>query len=327
MLAVVVAAASLALGGCPHDASLGTVTFPRGGALHRFSFADCGDRTVGRAPEPRAQPPLASSDGRFVATVRVRGHAQTGVQSVWVTDRRSGRSRRIFSTSTWAVGAITRASPGPIILLGWPGDDRWIFFAIDPEGSGSIAADGLVLRVVASTGGRPTRLPVSLAYPDYLAWCGGRLVFTAGYDRVATHHKFLEVAAPPDWHPRSLWPDPARAFGSLACAPAGRSVAVLSQPARDDGNFFHARWQLWRVELANGSRTLLDRPPPGSADESPRWSRDGRSLLFVRERQGVGRLMLLRDARVSGPFVSLGYSLGFYGHHDWWTTATWSAGT
>ena len=323
MIAVVVAAASLALGGCPHDASLGTVTFTRGGLLHRFSFADCSDRTIGRAPTPRAQPPVASPDGRFVATIRVRGHAQTGVQSIWVTDRRTGRSRRIFATRTWAVGAITRESPGPIILLGWSGDDRWIFFAIDPEGSGSIAADGLVLRAVAATGGAVRRVATTLAYPDYLTWCGGRLVFTAGEDRVSTHDKRLAVAAPPHWRPHLLWPDPSRAFGSLACAPDGRSVAVLSQRASNDANFFHTRWQLWRVGL-DGSHTLLDRPPPGTADESPRWSRDGRSLLFVRERQGVGRLMLLRDGRVSGPFVSFGYSLGFYGHHDWWTAATWS---
>src|SRR5262249_33121688 len=53
------------------------------------------------------------------------------------------------------------------------------------------------------------------------------------------------------------------------------------------------------------------------ADESPTWSPDGRSLLFVRERNGYGRLMLLRDGALLGPFANLGYSRGFYGHHDW----------
>jgi hypothetical protein len=36
----------------------------------------------------------------------------------------------------------------------------------------------------------------------------------------------------------------------------------------------------------------------------------------MRERNGYGRIMLLRDGTVYGPIVSLGYNLGFYGHHD-----------
>ena len=27
--------------------------------------------------------------------------------------------------------------------------------------------------------------------------------------------------------------------------------------------------------------------------------------------------MLRKDGRVTGPVASLGYSLGYYGHHDW----------
>ena len=99
-------------------------------------------------------------------------------------------------------------------------------------------------------------------------------------------------------------------------------VAVLSQRSSLDANFFHTRWQLWRVGL-DGSRRLLDAPPPGWADESPQWSSDGRSLLFGRERNGYGGLMLWRNGKVIGPFANLGYSLGFYGHHDW--EVAWSA--
>jgi hypothetical protein len=45
------------------------------------------------------------------------------------------------------------------------------------------------------------------------------------------------------------------------------------------------------------------------------------SLLFVRERQGGGELMLRRDGRVTGPIAGLGY----HGHHEWCEGATWSA--
>jgi hypothetical protein len=80
--------------------------------------------------------------------------------------------------------------------------------------------------------------------------------------------------------------------------------------------FFATRWSLWRVGL-DGSHSVLDAPPAGWADESPRWSSDGRSLLFVRERKGHGRLWLRHDGHASGPLAPLGFSIGFYGHHDW----------
>jgi hypothetical protein len=150
-----------------------------------------------------------------------------------------------------------------------------------------------------------------LGYSDYVVACGGKLAVVAGGGRVATDGKRLLVLAPPAWRPRVLWRARGRAFGSLACAPGGRAVVVLSQPSSANPAFFSTRWQLWRVGL-DGSHALIDRPPPGWADESPRFDGGG-SLFFVRERNGHGTLMRLGRGRVR----SLGYSLGYYGHHDW----------
>jgi len=97
---------------------------------------------------------------------------------------------------------------------------------------------------------------------------------------------------------------------------------VLSQRASTDARFFSTRWRLWQVGL-DGSRRLLDAPPAGTADESPLWSPRGDALLFVRERRGIGRAMLLRQGILSGPVTKLGYSLGYYGHHSWWRGASW----
>lgn len=212
---------------------------------------------------------------------------------------------------------------GPIELLRWSGDGRWLFFAIDPDGSGSLQADGLTLRVISASGGRVIRLPRMLMYRDYLTWCGGRLVFTAGGDRVATNHKRLLAAAPPSWKPKPLADTPRRAWGSLTCAPDGRSVIAQAQPESDNANFFAARWQLWRVRL-NGGQRRLTAPPSGWTDESPIVARDGKSMLFVRSRRGNGYLYALRSGRPAGPLLFLGNSLGFYGHHDWWLKAEWS---
>lgn len=212
---------------------------------------------------------------------------------------------------------------GPIELLRWSGDGRWLFFVIDPDGSGSIQADGLTLRVISVDGGRVAKLPRMLAYRDYLTWCGGRLVFTAGTDRVATNHKRLLTASAPSWKPKPLAASPSLAWGSVVCAPDKRSVVVQSQADSNNANFFATRWELWRVGL-DGTKRQLTAPPPGWTDESPQFSRDGKSMLFVRSRKGNGYLYVLRRGRATGPLLFLGNSLGYYGHHDWWLTATWS---
>jgi hypothetical protein len=93
-------------------------------------------------------------------------------------------------------------------------------------------------------------------------------------------------------------------------------VAVLSQHTSTNARFFATRWRLWRIGL-DGSRHVLDIPPPGWADEQPTWSPDGRSIAFVRERNGYGRIMVRRNGQLLGPLAQLGYALGYYGHHDW----------
>jgi WD40-like Beta Propeller Repeat len=250
---------------------------------------------------------VSSRDGRYTATV-VSSKAR---ETIVVVDHRLHTRRSVFAHFT-----------DPIVLLNVSDDGRWVFFQIDPDGSGSIAADGLILRVVSSQGGDARELGVALPYPDYLTWCAGALVWIGGADRVAIHAKRLLVASPPDWRPKPLWYDTSRSFASPACAPDGRSVAVLSQRSSNDANFFHTRWRLWQVGL-DGAHRVLDVPPRPVADEQPIWSRDGHSILFVRERYGHGSVMLWHAGRISGPLASLGYGLGYYGHHGW--QLDWSA--
>jgi hypothetical protein len=196
------------------------------------------------------------------------------------------------------------------------GDGRWVFFFVDEYGGQSSIADGTDVFVVSTRGGHAHDLGKVLPYPDYLTWCGGRVVYASGTDRVVIHGKKLVAAAPPDWTPQPLWDDPSRTFGSPACEPGRDAVAVLSQRSSAVANFFATRWRLWRVGL-DGSRRVLDVPPPGWADEEPTWSPDGGTIAFVRERNGYGRVMLRRHGTLYGPVAQLGYALGYYGHHDW----------
>jgi dipeptidyl aminopeptidase/acylaminoacyl peptidase len=298
---------------CHPAPGLGSITLQRHGALQLVDLATCRRRVrPGRLPERTS---VESPDGRRSATVRTSKNWWTIVLT------EGSRSREIYRVSR-RYRTVTDDN-GPIELLRWSGDGRWLFFVIDPDGSGSIQADGLTLRVISAHGGRVVRLPRMLVYRDYLSWCGGRLVFSAGGDRVATNRKRLLVASPPSWHARPLVDAPSRAWGSVACAPNGRSVVVQSQRQSGNANFFATRWALWRVAL-DGAMRRLTTPPPGRADESPQFAGNGRDLVFVRMRKGNGYLYALRNGRVAGPLLFLGNNIGYYGHHDWWLTASWS---
>jgi dipeptidyl aminopeptidase/acylaminoacyl peptidase len=302
---------------CPHDASLGVVRFARGGSEHVVSLANCRDRVVGRAPRALPSRMFRSRSGLVAAVRTAQPKDKLGSETITVNGRAVYRVAEDYRS-------VPGGTPGPLSLSGWSPDSRWLFFSIDPMSSASLAADGLEIQALNVATRRVVPVTTLLLNDDYMTWCGSTLVLTAGEDRLATTSKRLVVATAPAWKPRVLWRDPKRAFSSVACAPDGKNVAVLSQTASLDFNFFHTKWQLWQVSL-DGSRTLLDTPPAGSADESPRWSRDGKALLFVREHKGYGQLMLLRNSRVTGPIANLGYSLGYYGHHDWWQSASWSA--
>jgi hypothetical protein len=319
---IAAAVAAAAAFSCQPEPGLGSVTLQRRGALHVIDLATCREQ-VRSGRLPGVSGPVQSPRGTFEATVRATGHAKSAKQTIWITNRRTGRSHPVFSETQYYKTIGPGETPGPIVLRGWSGDERWVFFFIDPGGSGSIAADGLTLRVVSVDGGRPAKLAKMLLYPDYLAWCGNRLVFTAGIDRVATNRKRLLVTEPPLWEPRPLVNAPTRAFGSLACASNGRWLVAQSQLQSSNPSFFATRWALWRVGL-DGSVRQLTVPPRGYADESPRLSRNGDVLLFVRMHKGNGMLYALRRGRVTGPVLFLGNSIGYYGHHDWWQTAAWS---
>lgn len=272
---------------CPQIA--GVVQYAARGKTHALSLPSCTAKTTGTVRATRAIPRGVRAEGRGSGVVRLYVHGRL-VFSHWET--------------------------GPLVPMLVSRDGRWVFFFVDEYGSASGIADGTPVYVVSTRGGAVHDLGKMLPYPDYLTWCGGELVYTPGVDRVAIDGKRLVAASPPDWRPRELWHDASRTFGSPVCEPRRNAVAVLTQHTSKVANFFATRWRIWRVGL-NGSRQTLDVPPPGWADEQPTWSPDGNSLLFVRERNGYGRLMLRHEGTLFGPLADLGYALGYYGHHNW----------
>lgn len=199
-------------------------------------------------------------------------------------------------------------SPGPIEVEGVSPDGKWILYAIDPQGSASLAADGLTLRAVSVATGHSRVVASGLLYDDYRAWCGRSLVMTAGGDRISTHNKWLIATGPPDWRAHVVFRDSRVAFGSLACD--GDGIVVQSAPASGVNDTVHAHWSIWRVGL-DGSRTRLTRPGAAS-DESPHVA--GSVIYFVRR----GWLYALHHGRL----LTLPPTTGYYGHTEWPYTVT-----
>jgi hypothetical protein len=287
---------------CTPHPGYGTVSLERPpGIVRTVDLETC---RTSSAPRRVSVPTLTVSSVRTgkrgTQTIRYRGRA------VYTVHERYDR--------------IPGGTPGPVMLEGTSPDRRWVLFAIDPMSSASLAADGLTLEAVPVSGGRPRVVASGLLTEDYRTWCDGRLVMTAGGDRIASHHKWLIVTGPPAWRARILVRDPKRVFGSLACA--GKSIVV--QSARDTGvneTFtMNPRWSLTRVRIADGRTTLLDTPPAGSSDDSPRVARDGR-ILFVRSHKGIGTLYALHG----GPLLDVGRDDGYYGHRPW-AFLSWSPG-
>jgi hypothetical protein len=297
---VVVAAVAAAAFTCRPQPGLGSVAYTRAARRHVVDLGTCRDTVIGTVS--------ARAPGVPGVTVRSTGHGKTAKQTIWFG------GRPIFAETEYYTSIGPGDTPGPIMLLRLSRDRRWLFFTIDPGSSASIAADGLVLRVVSTRGGPVHKLGPMLVSDDRLAWCGGRLVFSGGTDRVAWHNKRLLVASPPNWRVRELVPDRNRAWGSLVCAPDGRAVVVQSQHESEDANFSHGKWALWQIGL-DGTERQLTRPPLGAVDESPVYS--GKTLFFVRTTRLHGVLYALSKGRVVGPFAWLGYNLGYYGHHSW----------
>ena len=283
---------------CTPHPNLGTVAIQRAALVQVVDLASC-RTTTERLSQPTDVPKIV-----------LTRHGSKGTQSIVF------RGRTVLTVKE-SYDKVPAGTPGPILLEGTSPNKQWILYAIDPMGSASLAADGLVLRAVAATGGRSHAVEGGLLYGDYRSWCSFySLVVTAGGSRLAVDNKRLIATGPPTWKSRLLVRAYARAFGTVECAPDGNSVVIQEAPQRTDSSVIAPRWQLWRVGL-DGKSTRLTSPPPGYSDESPHFSPDQQTIYFVRAHHGAGSLYALRRGKLLGPLLSLGGLDGYYGHRAW----------
>jgi WD40 repeat protein len=213
-------------------------------------------------------------------------------------------------------------------LAAWSRDGTQIFWWPQIQNSASLQADGLPLdsKPVAGGAAGPRIVQSMLAYSDFLTFCGRRIVAAVGAGRMTTSGKRIVAADPPLWLPRRLTPRTLSVV-SPACSREGRLAASGGRSFRERRFGLEHR----SIMVREGGRwRRLTRPPERATDELPRWSRDGRFLLFVRSgftnrnANSTGSLHAVRlDGTVVGPIVRLGQTGNYYGHYGWAEQTDW----
>lgn len=325
----------------------GRARAPLGSGLVAFTWTPAGLRLYGITT--RGELVSASLTGGRVVVTRGLGTGATGFRSVAVSP--DGRFAAVdvsrcgeapsaellrVDLRRGAVRTVLRQTGRFDTLAGWSPDGRWLLYW--PQGicSSSLAADGFPLYAVASGGGgRPVR-PVAhmLLYPDFLTWCGTRLIAASTPDRETELDSRLVRTDPRSWRQRVI--DGARPLSwvSPSCSPSGRFlVAAAGANRRISFGAEHRSVYLLRPDGAIVRR--LTRPAAADvSDEAPRFSRDGRWVLFVRSRvvtagtsaSSRDTLELVRASGVGGAVPLLSFTSNdssYYDHFEWPTEVDW----
>jgi N-acetylmuramoyl-L-alanine amidase len=198
-------------------------------------------------------------------------------------------------------------------------DGHWLLYQTNPGGAGSIGADGMPLWARRVGGGKSILVERSvLGWPDFVQRCGDGFVVSAGGDRYVTARKHVDVVRPPNWRPLNVSHDARYSWFSAACSPDGKWIAVTRTVNREEGRFDSAERSIWLIAADGSSRRQLA-STRGASDEAPRWSSDGRYVIYYHHATHVNARVSVykvdvRTGRRIGPLGTLQDGLGYYGH-------------
>lgn len=255
-----------------------------------------------------------SPDGSEVA-MSVTNHNATGFTSVIETVPIGGGLPTVWRTSTADV----------LEVAGW-----WTNWGIaywdDPNGSASIAADGLALYVVPGAAQSPHSLGEALVRSDWLgADPTGDATMVAGGSRVEWQGKAVQTCSPYTCHAvalpaGSVSVDPALSpTGQIAFVEGRASSSYTSDPAQVSA--WEAGHTLWVATRGSQKAAPVN---GGQGASAPRWSPDGRQLMFVKD-DGLWIVPAAggRPARVAS---GLAEPADYYGQEQWLFQYAWAAG-
>lgn len=255
-----------------------------------------------------------SPDGSQVG-MSITNHEATGFTSVVEVTSPTGGLPTVWHTDTQDVLEVA---------AWWSG---WgIAYWDDPQGSASIAADGLPLDALAGPGQSAHQVAETLVRSDWLdPGPGTEVALVGGGDRVEWDGKTVATCTP---YTCTSVPEPS---GTVTVDPALSGHGTLAyvegsaSQSFDSGPSQVAAWEdghtLWT--LAPGSKTPTEVQGALGAN-APQWSADGQQILFVRD----GSLYLIPAA--GGKAVEVATPLteptSYYGQVEWLTQFVWSSG-
>ncbi len=223
----------------------------------------------------------------------------------------------------------------------WSPDGRWLLYWARSMCSASLSADGWPLDAVPANGGHQPARAVSqmLLDPDFLTWCGDRLIAASTPSRETQLRSRLVTTGAPAWHQHTIAPGTRLSWVSPTCAPSGSLLAAAAGPSTTHAEFGVQHRSIWLLSPAGKVVRQLTTPPQDDlSDEAPRFSRDGQWLLFVRTRiVTVGTSAISHDtlelvpAAGSGPAATIPIAsftsndFSFYDHFQWPSEIAWSA--
>lgn len=266
-----------------------------------------------------------SPDGRYAA-VDISRCGRAASAELATVDLRTG-----------AVRTALRRRGEFYTLAGWSPDARWLLYWPQSMCSASLAADGYPLYAVASGGGgRPVRAVAQmLLFPDFLSWCGGRLIAASTPSRETQLDSKLVQTGPPEWrqrtidHPRSLsWVSP-------SCSASGRWLVAAAGRNSQNARFGAQDRSVYLLRPAGAVvRRLAQAGPADVSDEAPRFSRNGRWVLFVHTRVAIAgssaysrdTVELMRASGAGGVIPVLSFTstdFSYYDHFDWPAETDW----
>jgi Tol biopolymer transport system component len=227
-----------------------------------------------------------SPDGRQLAVASLDpGEPTLGFD---VVDAASGTRR----TVPFVAAEYQASRFNPLFIAGWEPDGKAALVWVDLMGSGSIAQDGLDLWLVPLDGSAPHNLGQTLVKRQWIQWSpdGTQLAIVRSNWRGANDgpRAVTICATSGECAPIS---EPDVATADPAWSPDGRELAFVRKPAKQampevhgnrvDWRSLYAARQLW-ISNADGS-DARELAGAGSGVASPRWSADGKHILFVRD--------------------------------------------
>ena len=270
---------------------------------------------------------------------------------------RVGHLWRINVDGTQQRELFTPKERGGVEPAGWSSDGQDIIFRADPDFSASVASDGLPLFSIPGNGGAPQQLASQvLAPPDFLAisslkrqvlivtgggretWTNKRLVMSdPSTGRVTELTDQRSVALSPAWSADGIRiayvgsPDnkeSQRVNVGTVLSPNGKITVQPVQSGRDEPKTTLNQRRIWMIGADGKARQLtLD---SRYRDEYPRWSADGRFLVFIRvdqqDKASVWTLALDNSAPQKAvddiALPSTGW-FGYYGNIEWSKYVAW----